>query len=1510
MSTTDSTRAERDALLGSPAPRPRRRARVLALAGGGVLLILVLGVALLPSIASRLAPGMIQSSAAGQVQGRLTVAGARFSWSGPQEIGPIEIADPAGTPVGRLSVKVASSLLGLVGRNLGTAALSGKLDLVREADGTTNLERALAPVGVKVAGPGPAAAPGTSPPAVPVGYAAGLVLDGLEITYTELDAAGAPARQTALTGLKGAANVSTTAPGTAALNLSGNVIDTGKSAGAIKINGTLDAFTDARGNLTPQSAKVSADVEVAGVPGALLDALLGQRGLLAGALGGSVSANVRAAGTAAAGTASVLVDTPNVSATVAVKLDGGVVRLEKPGQFTVRSTRFAESVPAVREALTRAGMTLEQWPGVEGTIDALALTVPTGPLAEADLRGTALALTLGTTPIAGTLTPPGGGGGGGTAQPFNVAPVRLSIAAPDLAKGVELKAATSATLNGQSAGAITLSATAADLLDGQGRAPALRGTLPTNLAASVQAKGVSTALLQPFVAGMNPPLELAADIGPTLDAAIDVRSDATAGAAGDAGGLTVAATIDSANVKLSAPLVLKNNTLATAGGPLTVSIRSGAPLLARYLVAPPRPAAEGGPAITRLTGAGAIEASVSDLAVVLPVRDAKTGAAGPFDAGALRARVNARLADVALFMAAPEAGATPAEPVKVETLTLDLTAKQGAAPQVSLKGALAHGGRPFEAAGTVQIAGLDAALSASGAAKPGALIPGVQTVRLSGQLLLSGVPVSLAGLLHPPATVEMARGAVGDTVNVAVLFDQPVAGAAADPARQLVDATATSPGLNARLVVDLNAVELRVREMTARATVRPETIAALTGSAPGAAGGIRVNGPARIEIDAQPVSIPVRVAGNAVEPQFAGAGVLRAAVAVPGVLSVSDIPVGDKRMAGGLRDFALEVSFPLAVLAAPAPAGQRVAAAGKGTLMLDERTIVAELALNATAAPDQSVVDAKVELAQINTVALDGVLGQPGLASGALGERASLAATAVRTGGADKPLVLAASVSSPRLETGVLELKTDAARLALAKPASVRWTIDPAWAGRYLLTGKDKAGNPVPPALQLTQPVVVAANLRALAVAIPETRGGLAVSGPLKPGVFALDADVAVARVDVLLLPPPGKSEPARPAALVDVKAAVRSTADAGLAFEASVGRVDAGAGPQAPGQPVTATGTLRGIAYENGTVEPRNAVVSLNVSAPRFPAQVVDALAGAKGQIVQTLGAEMDLSVKAADASLTGGTVDVRLTSRQAAGAGGRAGAAASEQARFAVGGPIKDAVLDVAGDGARQPLNLALTSFRYESSATIMKVLPLFASISKNVGGGDGKPVMITSSNLRAPVDGRMENLNGDIVVDLGLIQYQFKEALGEFLDATVFTAGTEPQKPIAPFTIAVRSGVATYERFDIPIRQFVLSTRGTVDLVRNEVDVITYIPTVAASKALLGRVSGEASKGLGGILPNALTEGTMIPIRAKGPLDNPRIYPDFELFFKEIGKGLQKQPEKIIENVIDLFGRKKPR
>src|SRR6185436_4363132 len=86
--------------LGAPTRRRRRWVRPVLWTLGGLLVVLVIAVALAPMIASRLAPGIVERAAAGQIAGSVKVSAVKVGWGGPATIGPIELRDDHGNPVG------------------------------------------------------------------------------------------------------------------------------------------------------------------------------------------------------------------------------------------------------------------------------------------------------------------------------------------------------------------------------------------------------------------------------------------------------------------------------------------------------------------------------------------------------------------------------------------------------------------------------------------------------------------------------------------------------------------------------------------------------------------------------------------------------------------------------------------------------------------------------------------------------------------------------------------------------------------------------------------------------------------------------------------------------------------------------------------------------------------------------------------------------------------------------------------------------------------------------------------------------------------------------------------------------------------------------------------------------------------------------------------------------------------------------------------------------------------
>src|SRR5690606_25631907 len=106
-----------------------------------------------PAIASSMAPGIIETAAGGSIKGSVKVKDLALSWGGPTKVGPVELYDDTGALVGRLETTVPAGLWRVVSEqwwsqkqlDVGIVELGGKLDVVRDADGSSNLDRALAP---------------------------------------------------------------------------------------------------------------------------------------------------------------------------------------------------------------------------------------------------------------------------------------------------------------------------------------------------------------------------------------------------------------------------------------------------------------------------------------------------------------------------------------------------------------------------------------------------------------------------------------------------------------------------------------------------------------------------------------------------------------------------------------------------------------------------------------------------------------------------------------------------------------------------------------------------------------------------------------------------------------------------------------------------------------------------------------------------------------------------------------------------------------------------------------------------------------------------------------------------------------------------------------------------------------------------------------------------------------------------------------------------------------------
>ena len=108
---------------------------------------------------------------------------------------------------------------------------------------------------------------------------------------------------------------------------------------------------------------------------------------------------------------------------------------------------------------------------------------------------------------------------------------------------------------------------------------------------------------------------------------------------------------------------------------------------------------------------------------------------------------------------------------------------------------------------------------------------------------------------------------------------------------------------------------------------------------------------------------------------------------------------------------------------------------------------------------------------------------------------------------------------------------------------------------------------------------------------------------------------------------------------------------------------------------------------------------------------------------------------------------------------------------------------------------------------------------------------------------------------------------------------------------------------DSWTVPLGQVEVQTMGTVDLVRREIDVLTYVPVSAVSDETVGIFKGGAANSINKVLGQAapvLDGGAMLPFRTRGPMDNPRTAPDLELFAKDFLKNVDTKG--LIEQGLD--------
>lgn len=1486
------------ALVDGTAPLKKKTSwikRILLIAGVGTLLLLVVGYFAIPAIVNAKAPGLVKDAAANSIAGSVSISSTQIGWSGPTVIKGATLNDPSGKPVATVDISTTHGIWGLLtsGSDFGTTTLSGRADIVRTTDAngqtTSNLDAALAPKPGAPAQPVPPAAPG-KPATLPMGLRVTLKFDKLDITLTEKNATGATTSQTAMNGLAGTATIDASkGPASVVADLTAKFGDAASTTGTLAIKIDSRDLTDAAGVLQLDKATVNADIAITGAPTALLDAMARQRGVLAAAMGPTANLTVKAQSSGPKAGADITLASANIAADLSLVRDGSRLQARRASTVTIQSLAFAEKIPALAKALADAGIRIDAagWPGA--TIAINTLNLPADDTAK--WNGAAIDLKAQIGAITGQLTRPG------STQPdfLSVQPVTISLKSDDMAVATTLSAQARATIANQSAGDIDIRVNAGSLVGADGKLMLSGGRLPPSVAAEISARGVATSLLQPFVTAAGQPIELAQDVGPSIDITLSARAAGDAASSPTAAPTAIDFALTSSNINARGKLALSSTSLSLAQGePLTASIRQVGPVLNRILTAGAKDASNTGtPSTLSVSGPMPIDLQVSTLN--LPLVSGKPDTAN----AAIDARVRIGQSQFTLPTAQPLV-------VGISDLAIDAQVKPKLPIALKLSGPLTIDGRSATLASDMQLSGI------LGAAESSAL-PIVGTRRIEGTLSLSGIPgtaVQKAALASSSSADlrDLASELVGDTLDLSVKFDKSI-GTATQP----IALDITGPQLTIKTTTKLAAGEIDQGQTTITSRVSPRAAQAalrLAGQSQSATGSLSLRDTSAITIDLRPIRVPL--AGATLSPDWSKTAdrQINLTVGLSSPIIADGVQVAGRSESFGLADLKVDASIPLAMLQ-PASTTPASTATSPLQALLTASLIganpgdaIAKAKADIRADARTGSADVKLEVSDVGTARADTLIGKPGLLSGALGPAAAVTITANRTS-TQSPFAIAGALNSERLKVAGIKMTISDTALKLEQPLKLTWQVDPAFIRSYVLAPEPGQ----PEGMSVEGVTTLEADIRALSISLPKAAAnGQPASGPLMPGVFA--ADIAVRSPSVTLRSPAKAGSPATdPITLSGIDAQITSGANSVITVNAGVASIRSGT-LEAP-QPTKLSAQLSSLADARGNLTPDAAVISMNAQTGTIPTALLEALANQRGQLEPILGKDLTAKVTLVNftkqASATPGSANIELK---------------SPNAGFVVGGPLVNGVIVTRASPAGQaatgtPLRAELNEFTFKKGKQIgtasalnpLGYLGIIGGVERLRDEVNKAPSMVTSPDMEIPIDGDLSKLNGRIDVDLGRINLKLEQNILSLLDIPALNKAVDrlsnvQQRPVPPFAINIDRGVANYKDVQLPIGSYTFRATGTVNLVTQQMDVVTYVPTVSLAPGVLASLNKSLGDGFGRLLPKDLTEALMVPIRTSGPTADPSTSIDVALMAREFGDRLLR-PDNLINAIGDLLG-----
>lgn len=1503
--------AEREALLKDPDLKRRRRRRMVkrVLLGftGVVVAALVVGVVFLPQIASSMAPGIIQDKAKESISGTVSVGDVALSWGGPQRIEGVRLVGTDGKEVARANVESSAGLFGLIRGNLDLGEVTitgGKADIVREADGSTNLQKALSAPG----------AAGTKPKKteakkgetkLPENLRVKLVVKSFDASIMDRSVPGQPLTAT-LRDLDIKAFVAPGEPLNADVTLTAyQGLVSGRpnaEGGSLVVNAKLDKWSRADGLLTIDKAKGKATVTATGLPTSLVDAIApglakdeaGKPIALAEALGPAINLTVNAEGDGSDITAEFDLALANATAAGAVMYTGNDITGMKP--ITVKAKGAALTALAPQALAPGGGVTLDALPDATLTVQKLRFPMVKG----GDLRGLAADATLQLAEIGGKASlddaqPP---------KPVKIAPLALRVQTEDLGKSVRVTGATKATLDGQPAGDLTLDVTASGVLDATG---AIIAGMPATVAGSAKITGIASAIAQPFVQASG--IDLGRDVGPTIDVEVAASGDASKAASGGLPPTVLTLTVTAEHAQAKGGMELNAAALRTSAEGLTISLARAGGIASRFV----KP--ETGWAVEPAPGAGKATITLTNLAVP---RDAKTGA---FKKDQAAADVTVDIGGLIARQTGEQAGPE----IRAERVRAAVSLKAGARARVDVNAACRHASQPFDVNASFDVrdlytVGTDGVLAFTAPMK----------LRPAGTLDAKGLPPVLAKMFVPAAkegeldTSALVADTLGGPTDVKVAF-KGVEGNA-----QAVDATVDVK--SQRFVATVGGVvdseRAAMRASTVTATVTPEILGTLlktyAPSMKDSIGSIALVGPARVQVAADAITLPLNADGS---PAIDRTPTARARLTIAGQTFVDGLAVkdetGEMRALGrlGVEDFTVRAEVPVAALVAP-PLGneKRVVINADGTVLGPSGQAILVLDGEGDAEISQGTwkgpLSGEVRLTKMNTEALERLAGKDGLLTGLLGASAEVDASVSivppEGGYGGEPPWSKGSIeaglgfSSARMRCDKpLRVTVGKDRIDLLEAATITLNPDPQaitklLAGKVRVREEGKAS-----ALELTQSDTV--TLKLTKFSIPREIRAAAGAAPVGPARQATaDVGLSLDAPSMSLRSGDGQTIALRGSLITIATEALKPDKNGNLppggppvTFKTEVGEARVGENPPAKG--LLLTGRVTDLFAPDGAIDLALGRLNMTGQVPAAPTALVDAMLGQEGALLEALGPVISMKVNVERLPL--------ITPKP-----GKDGTyprydpppiidleAKSARASATFRGTVNEGLYV-----SERPLTLSVNEMTGAFVKRYVKVMPLIGVAEKTPADA---PALLTASNMTVPLDGNLARLNAVIDLDPGQCRFETSGGFASILKAlhqkTTGSVGTR----LDPLKVTITKGVASYSKWRVPLGEFTVETVGVVNLTEAPVraigpdgkevelgprslDVVTWVPVGAVTDQALGLFNVGLGSIFAKLTPGLLEPLTMLPFRTRGSMDKPETKADVNL----VGDGIKNQLKKL--------------